>query len=141
MSPVLLVFLSLASSCGGGRNHRVRFTIALDSDPPTILSLSIQRALFFLSFVHVNPTADPRNPFTRFRSPRRMEFNLNVIKDDSPFPEVRASVSNSDEPTMYAMTIRMWFVGLFLCSVTWWVPLFFVFFRRHRTNIASFQCP
>jgi hypothetical protein len=48
-----------------------------------------------------------------------MEFNLNVIKDeDSPFPEVRASVSNGDDPNMYAMTIRMWFIGLLLCSAT-----------------------
>ena len=65
---------------------------------------------------HVNPIADAHNPFSF--SPRSMEFNLNVIKDeDSLFPEVRASVSNSDDPNMYAMTIRMWFIGLFLCSV------------------------
>lgn len=36
-------------------------------------------------------------------------------KDDSPFPEVRASVSNIDDPEMPALTIRMWFVGLVLC--------------------------
>lgn len=46
----------------------------------------------------------------------RIELNLNVI-DDSPFPEVRASVPNIDDPDMPTMTIRMWLIGLFLCSV------------------------
>ena len=47
-----------------------------------------------------------------------MEFGLDAIRDkDSPFPEVRASVSNIDDPNMYAMTIRMWLIGIFLCSV------------------------
>ena len=46
-----------------------------------------------------------------------MEFGLDAIRDkDSPFPEVRASVSNIDDPDMPALTIRMWFIGLFLCS-------------------------
>ena len=46
----------------------------------------------------------------------RMEFDLDAIEDeDSPYPEVRASVSNVDDPEMPAMTFRMWFVGLILC--------------------------
>lgn len=49
----------------------------------------------------------------------RMEFDFDTIEEeDSPFPEVRASVSNVDDPDMPAMTLRMWFVGLTLCLVS-----------------------
>lgn len=48
-----------------------------------------------------------------------MEFDFDAIEEeDSPYPEVRASVSNIDDPDMPAMTIRMWFVGLFLCMIS-----------------------
>ena len=49
----------------------------------------------------------------------RMEFDFDAIEDeDSPYPEVRASVSNIDDPDMPAMTIRMWCVGLVLCMAS-----------------------
>ena len=50
----------------------------------------------------------------------RMEYDLGSTteKEDSHFPEVRASVSNIDDPDMPAMTIRMWFVGLVLCMTS-----------------------
>ncbi|KIO30716.1 hypothetical protein M407DRAFT_68949, partial [Tulasnella calospora MUT 4182] len=37
--------------------------------------------------------------------------------DESPFAEVRACVSNTDDPEMPTMTFRMWFIGLTLCSI------------------------
>jgi hypothetical protein len=44
-----------------------------------------------------------------------MAFDFDAIEEeDSPYPEVRASVSNIDDPEMPAMTFRMWFVGLTL---------------------------
>lgn len=49
----------------------------------------------------------------------RMEFDFDAIEEeDSPFPEVRASVSNIDDPDMPALTMRMWFVGLILCMIS-----------------------
>ncbi|KAL0950706.1 hypothetical protein HGRIS_007482 [Hohenbuehelia grisea] len=33
--------------------------------------------------------------------------------DESPYPEVRAAVSSTDDPTMPVNTFRMWFLGLF----------------------------
>lgn len=47
----------------------------------------------------------------------RMGFDFDALneEEDSPYPEVRASVSNIDDPEMPAMTIRMWVIGLFLC--------------------------
>ncbi|KAJ8517514.1 hypothetical protein ONZ45_g5328 [Pleurotus djamor] len=58
----------------------------------------------------------------------RMEFDFDAIEEeDSPYPEVRASVSNIDDPDMPAMTIRMWFVGLLLCMVSSALNVFFNF--------------
>ncbi|THV06162.1 OPT superfamily oligopeptide transporter [Dendrothele bispora CBS 962.96] len=57
-----------------------------------------------------------------------MEFDFDAIEEeDSPFPEVRASVSNIDDPDMPALTIRMWFVGLLLCLVSSALNVFFNF--------------
>jgi OPT family oligopeptide transporter len=54
-----------------------------------------------------------------------MEFDFDGIEEeDSPYPEVRASVSNIDDPDMPAMTIRMWFVGLTLCTISTYVVFF-----------------
>ncbi|KAJ7689766.1 oligopeptide transporter [Mycena rosella] len=60
--------------------------------------------------------------------PGRMEFDFDAIEEeDSPFPEVRASVSNIDDPDMPALTLRMWFVGLFLCIISSSLNVFFNF--------------
>ncbi|KAJ7772001.1 OPT oligopeptide transporter protein-domain-containing protein [Mycena maculata] len=58
----------------------------------------------------------------------KMEFDFDAIEEeDSPFPEVRASVSNIDDPDMPALTIRMWFVGMFLCMLSSALNVFFNF--------------
>ncbi|KAJ7496777.1 OPT oligopeptide transporter protein-domain-containing protein [Mycena latifolia] len=58
----------------------------------------------------------------------KMEFDFDAVEEeDSPFPEVRASVSNIDDPDMPALTIRMWFVGLFLCTISSSLNVFFNF--------------
>lgn len=66
----------------------------------------------------------PSKPVSVVVSPSlsRIEYDLGSTteKEDSPFPEVRASVSNIDDPDMPAMTIRMWFVGLVLCLASRW---------------------
>ncbi|KAJ3824187.1 OPT oligopeptide transporter protein-domain-containing protein [Lentinula raphanica] len=48
-------------------------------------------------------------------------------EEDSPFPEVRASVSNIDDPEMPALTFRMWLVGLSLCMASAALNVFFNF--------------
>lgn len=48
-------------------------------------------------------------------------------EEDSPYPEVRASVSNTDDPDMPANTIRMWFCGMFLCLIAISLNTFFNF--------------
>jgi hypothetical protein len=56
----------------------------------------------------------------------KMEFDFDAVnEEDSPFPEVRASVSNIDDPEMPAMTLRMWLIGLVLCMTASAMNLFF----------------
>jgi OPT family oligopeptide transporter len=65
----------------------------------------------------------------------RFDFDFDSIdEEDSPYPEVRASVSNIDDPDMPAMTIRMWFVGLLLCMTSTFVfwSFFDVFWTHHN---------
>ncbi|KAG8893308.1 hypothetical protein FRC00_010713, partial [Tulasnella sp. 408] len=45
--------------------------------------------------------------------------------EDSPFPEVRASVSNMDDPDMPCLTFRTWFVGIIFCLLLSSANVFF----------------
>ncbi|WFD29150.1 hypothetical protein MSPP1_000155 [Malassezia sp. CBS 17886] len=47
--------------------------------------------------------------------------------DDSPYPEVRASVSNIDDPSMPVMTIRMWVMAILLSVLAGSANMFFSF--------------
>ncbi|KIJ66008.1 hypothetical protein HYDPIDRAFT_110132 [Hydnomerulius pinastri MD-312] len=58
----------------------------------------------------------------------KMEFDFDAVnEEDSPFPEVRASVSNIDDPEMPVTTLRMWVIGLILCMVGGSMNVFFNF--------------
>ncbi|KAG8952333.1 hypothetical protein FRC04_004761 [Tulasnella sp. 424] len=48
-----------------------------------------------------------------------------IGEDDSPYPEVRASVANTDDPDMPTLTFRMWFIGITLCLVRGALSFFF----------------
>ncbi|SPO00603.1 related to sexual differentiation process protein [Cephalotrichum gorgonifer] len=48
-----------------------------------------------------------------------MKIEVALITDNSPYAEVRAVVSNHDDPDMPASTIRAWFIGiLFSCCIS-----------------------
>ena len=57
-------------------------------------------------------------------------------EEDSPYAEVRASVSNIDDPEMPTMTFRMWFLGLTLVCISVSLNTFFSF-----RNPAPFFVP
>ncbi|KAI0067959.1 OPT-domain-containing protein [Artomyces pyxidatus] len=40
-----------------------------------------------------------------------------TLVEESPYPEVRAAVSNTDDPTMYVSTFRVWFLGIIFAAV------------------------
>jgi hypothetical protein len=56
------------------------------------------------------------------------------VEEDSPYPEVRAAVSNVDDPTMPVNTPRMWFLGFFWAIIIAGVNQFF-FFRYPNVTI------
>ncbi|EJT97990.1 OPT oligopeptide transporter [Dacryopinax primogenitus] len=52
------------------------------------------------------------------------ELNIE-LDDDSPYPEVRATVSNTDDPMMPTNTFRMWFLGILSTAILSIVNQFF----------------
>jgi hypothetical protein len=61
------------------------------------------------------------------------------LEDESPYPEVRSAVANTDDPTMPASTFRSWVVGLMWAIIISGVNQFF-FFRYPSVTITS-VCP
>ena len=45
------------------------------------------------------------------------EAAIGVFEDDSPYPEVRSAVANTDDVTIPAGTVRAWVLGLFWATV------------------------
>ena len=57
-------------------------------------------------------------------------------EDDSPYPEVRAAVANTDDPDMPCATFRAWFVGMIWAILIAGLDQFF-FFRFPSVTITS----
>ncbi|KAG8832747.1 hypothetical protein FRC17_000757 [Serendipita sp. 399] len=57
-------------------------------------------------------------------------------EEDSPYEEVRASVSNTDDPTMPVNTFRMWAVGLLLTVLGAGMNTFFIFRNPYRLVVS-----
>jgi hypothetical protein len=53
---------------------------------------------------------------------------LQFLEEDSPYPEVRCAVSNTDDPDMPCSTLRAWFLGV-ICSIVFPGLNQFLFFR------------
>lgn len=46
-----------------------------------------------------------------------IKLSASFLRDNSPYPEVRAVVSNTDDPTLPCSTLRAWIIGLiFACG-------------------------
>jgi len=60
-------------------------------------------------------------------------------EDESPFPEVRAAVSNTDDMEMPVDTIRAWMIGLCWAII---IPGLnqFLYFRYPSITIGSVRC-
>lgn len=59
----------------------------------------------------------------------------NSSEDESPYPEVRSAVANTDDPTMPAGTLRAWILGLVWAIVIPGVNQFY-FFRYPSVTIG-----
>ena len=58
------------------------------------------------------------------------------LEDESPYPEVRSAVSNTDDPSMLSSTFRAWFLGLIWAALIPGVNQFF-FFRYPSISIGK----
>lgn len=43
--------------------------------------------------------------------------NLGDLEEDSPYPEVRSAVANTDDPNMPCSTIRAWILGIIMSII------------------------
>jgi hypothetical protein len=59
-----------------------------------------------------------------------------ALEDESPYPEVRSAVANTDDPTMPSSTFRAWVVGLILAVLISGVNQFF-YFRYPSVGISQ----
>ena len=59
-----------------------------------------------------------------------------VLEDDSPYPEVRSAVANTDDPTMPVSTIRSWVIGLVFAIIMSGLNQFF-FFRYPSVTVGG----
>jgi hypothetical protein len=57
-------------------------------------------------------------------------------EEDSPYQEVRVSVSNTDDPDMPVNTFRMWSIGLLLTIIGAGLNTFFIFRNPYRLIVS-----
>ncbi|KZV75210.1 small oligopeptide transporter [Peniophora sp. CONT] len=79
---------------------------------------------------HVQPIGDIDEEDPNF-DPNAVQF-----EDDSPYPEVRSAVSNTDDPDMPVNTFRAWVVGIIWAMIIPGVNQFF-FFRFPSVTIGQ----
>ncbi|KAG6854202.1 hypothetical protein C0991_009515 [Blastosporella zonata] len=63
---------------------------------------------------------------TEFEDPNLDKQHL-VFEDDSPYPEVRSAVANTDDPEMPVSTLRAWIIGIIWAMLIPGVNQFFFF--------------
>jgi len=65
-----------------------------------------------------------------------IDTNVDDLEDDSPYPEVRSAVANTDDPLMPVSTFRAWFIGLVWAILIPGLNQFF-FFRYPSVTVGG----
>lgn len=52
-----------------------------------------------------------------FADPNLDSANLGDLEEDSPYPEVRSAVANTDDVDMPVNTIRVWILGMIMAII------------------------
>ena len=71
-----------------------------------------------------------------FDDPNLDKAHLVDLDDESPYPEVRSAVANTDDPTMPVSTLRTWVIGLIWAILIPGLNQLF-FFRFPSVNIGG----
>lgn len=66
----------------------------------------------------------------------KTEAIVGVLEDDSPYPEVRSAVANTDDPEIPVSTLRSWTLGLIWAIIVPGLNQFF-FFRYPSVTITG----
>lgn len=82
-----------------------------ENDPNFPLSV-ITKAKEFLYNPEVNS-----NPQAHSKLIREVFIEAALMTNNSPYAEVRAVVSNKDDPTLPVSTIRSWFIGIIFVAI------------------------
>ncbi|PSR84197.1 hypothetical protein PHLCEN_2v5485 [Hermanssonia centrifuga] len=77
----------------------------------------------------------PTTPLPEFEDPN-LDPDASEFEDDSPYPEVRSAVANTDDPHMPVSTLRAWVIGII------WAMLIpglnqFLFFRFPSITVSG----
>src|SRR4051794_7284625 len=75
-------------------------------------------------------------PMSNFILPTEATIEDYAEEEDSPYEEVRVSVSNTDDPEMPVNTLRMWFLGLMLTILGAGFNTFFIFRNPYRLVVS-----
>ncbi|KAJ3477668.1 hypothetical protein NLI96_g10300 [Meripilus lineatus] len=59
-----------------------------------------------------------------------------IFEDDSPYPEVRSAVANTDDPSIPSMTLRVWVIGVIWAMIIPGMNQFF-FFRFPAVTVTG----
>ncbi|KLO10273.1 OPT oligopeptide transporter [Schizopora paradoxa] len=74
-------------------------------------------------------------PVAEFDDPN-IDKGAILLEDDSPYPEVRSAVANTDDPDMPVSTLRVWVLGLVFAILISGLNQFF-FFRFPSVSISG----
>lgn len=94
-------------------------------------------------YVYDDPNLDPHMQILGRPLPCLRPFvpsTLPPSEDESPYPEVRSAVANTDDPEMPAGTLRAWFLGILWAILIPGLNQFF-FFRYPNVTVGSVSCP
>ncbi|KAH9944677.1 OPT oligopeptide transporter [Amylocystis lapponica] len=75
-------------------------------------------------------------PVVEFDDPN-FDKDAAVFEDDSPYPEVRSAVANTDDPDMPCNTLRVWVMGVIWAMIIPGMNQFF-FFRYPSVSVGSY---
>ncbi|TFY77272.1 hypothetical protein EWM64_g6741 [Hericium alpestre] len=111
--------------------------ISVDSEHKESASLRDEKADSELGY-GVNKVAEVIAEITgaQFDDPNLDKSHLVDLDDESPYPEVRSAVSNTDDPEIPVSTIRTWVIGIAWAIIIPGLNQFF-FFRFPSVNITG----
>ncbi|KAN0078386.1 OPT oligopeptide transporter domain containing protein [Tylopilus felleus] len=83
-------------------------------------------------------TLNPALPIEDFDDPNidREEALAGIIEDDSPYPEVRSAVANTDDPSIPCGTFRAWVLGIIWAIIVPGLNQFF-YFRYPSVTVTN----